>query len=561
MASSSADLLEGFLRPSEDEERYYFCGLAGSPRLIAKTSTTPWKIHTDTDSPAKRIATVGDHHIVHTWCPELRAGIVRALSEPGLEWDCFCPIRIGVDKHSARNPVVLLVCLVAPKQGPQPWEPAMRAALRCRALLQEYKVHDVEVEMKQSRFVPMASSATAALASCIDWTYSQELPVAGSRDLDMAEINGYVMPLLPFPGCRVEQEKGRSDEPDAAAGTMGLYLRLAHTEHTEDAEQPAPPDAIYGLTSRHVAVGKRVAAGQDLRWLISHDNNCSLRMLTGGPSCVYQASADLNYADRLMKALLRISNNPDNPHKRELHDMHRASIGYVEELQNALKQVEEADSTQRTLGTVAYSPGHGVGTHGNFKDWALVQMADADRGGLLLSNKVYMAERVTDAMFRAELAAAVDPNQLSSFALSLDADGFLQLHGRDMPPQPPFTGDNRTSHLVAKRGQTTGLRYGITNEIEAVRRTPFGREEPLVSLHLLVVDFVGGHFAEPGDSGSSVFDCTGRVMGIVDGGDVNTGENSSPDVTFVTPIQWILEDMREFTGCEPEICDGLSNSF
>ncbi|EPE09775.1 hypothetical protein F503_07551 [Ophiostoma piceae UAMH 11346] len=581
MASSSADPFEGFLKPSKDEETYYFSGLAGSPRLITKTSTTPWETHTDTASVAKRISTVGDHHLVHKWCPELRTGIVRALSEPGLEWDCFYPIRIGSDANPAKHPVVLLVCLLAPSQGPQPWEPAMLAALRCRALLREYDVHDVEVEMKQSEFVPMATSASATLASYIDWAYSQPLPIAGTRDLDMAEINGNVMTLLPFPGCRIEQEKGRNDESKAAAGTMGLYLRLAHTD------QSASPGAIYGLTSRHVTVGKRVVVNQDLRSpssRIIHDNDPSLRMLTSGPSCVYNASTGLHSAGRLMKALLRdsqllSSNNPDDPHKSELCDMHRASIGYVEELQDALKQVEAADTTQRTLGTVAYSPGHGIDNHGNFKDWALVQMADADRRGL--SNNVYMAGHTTYTMFREEAAAVMEPSQLSSFALNLDADGFLQLHGRDMPPQPPFAGVDRTSHLVAKRGQTTSLRYGITNEIEAVRRTPFGDEEPLVSLHLLVVDFVGGHFSQPGDSGSSVFDCSGRVIGIVDGGEkvpdvssqqilperltqltasvildsgnANPGENPSPDVTFVSPIQWILDDMREFTGYEPEI--------
>lgn len=180
----------------------------------------------------------------------------------------------------------------------------MLAALRCRTLLHAYDIHDVEVEMKQSEFVPMALSAATALASSIDWTYSQVLPLEGSRDWDMAEINGKVMTLLPFPGYRVEQEEGHRNQPKAEAGTMGLYLRLTHTEES------ASPGTIYGLTSRHVAVGKRVAVDQDLWWPLhgsSHHNGPSLRMLTGGPSCVCNASIGLNSASsgRLLKALFR----------------------------------------------------------------------------------------------------------------------------------------------------------------------------------------------------------------------------------------------------------------
>lgn len=294
-----------------------------------------------------------------------------------------------------------------------------------------------------------------------------------------------------------------------------------------------------------------------------------------------------------------------------MYNMQSVCIAYVNDVQAALNKVKEADASQRALGTVAYSPGHGIGNHRNFKDWALVQMADTGRGEPSAhgeyTNKVYMAERVTEAMIRAEASADPERWQLSSHELDLGANGFLQLHGRDIPSQPPFAGDDRTSHLVAKRGQTTGFRFGITNEIEAVRRIPFGKKYPLVSLYLLVLDFVGGHFSQPGDSGSCVFDCTCRAMGILDGGErvkdvvrymkkyhldtgaglpnvsavpsqeilpeglglkepieplkeakpgegpEKPGEDPSPDVTFVTPIQWILEDIREFTGCEPEI--------
>lgn len=170
---------------------------------------------------------------------------------------------------------------------------------------------------------------------------------------------------------------------------------------------------------------------------------------------------------------------------------------------------------------------------------------------------------------------------------SLDADGFLRLHGRGLPREPPFNTAGRISVLVAKRGQHTGLSFGITNEIEAVQRTPHTKDgSRVISLHWLVLDFKGGQFSQKGDSGSCVFDMTGRVLGIVDAGisaeelvrydkveapsedfipltsSTVLGDDAkvlkekailSSEVTFVTPIQWIFEGIRDQTGREPRI--------
>ncbi|KHO11020.1 Nucleotide-binding, alpha-beta plait [Metarhizium robertsii ARSEF 23] len=99
-------------------------------------------------------------------------------------------------------------------------------------------------------------------------------------------------------------------------------------------------------------------------------------------------------------------------------------------------------------------------------------------------------------------------------------------------------------------------------------------------------------FSQPGDSGSCVFDHTGRVVGIINGGQESveverfgkhyqrvgstlppedSTTSSTPkgytdfeklygrerkgavDITFVTPIDWILDDIKEFTGYTAKI--------
>ena len=57
-----------------------------------------------------------------------------------------------------------------------------------------------------------------------------------------------------------------------------------------------------------------------------------------------------------------------------------------------------------------------------------------------------------------------------------------------------------------------------------------------------------GLFSDEGDSGSIVFDVQGRVVGMLDGG---VGDKRS-DVTYVTPIEWILDDIRKYFDIEEE---------
>ena len=49
-------------------------------------------------------------------------------------------------------------------------------------------------------------------------------------------------------------------------------------------------------------------------------------------------------------------------------------------------------------------------------------------------------------------------------------------------------------------------------------------------------------FCERGDSGSIVFDLSGRIAGIIDGGSGNN--HPSLDLAYLTPIDWIMEDIE-----------------
>ena len=58
-----------------------------------------------------------------------------------------------------------------------------------------------------------------------------------------------------------------------------------------------------------------------------------------------------------------------------------------------------------------------------------------------------------------------------------------------------------------------------------------------------------GPFSDKGDSGSVIIDGLGRIGGLITSG---AGRKGSPDVTYATPINFLLKRMQE-RGLNPNI--------
>ncbi|KAL1900996.1 hypothetical protein Sste5346_002060 [Sporothrix stenoceras] len=607
MASTSAhDALAGFTEPSEDEKQYYFHGLAGSPRLLARTSSTVWDRSAwgEWATPRKVITTLGPHALVKNWCPELRAALVAALNASdgaggALPWEAFYPIRLGLDGHRKYdNPAVLLVSI---RHHPSSsWSVAMRAALHCRDLLRVFGINDVEVEMKTAKIISFSSPAATSLSSKLDWTFAKRLEHRPYQT--GADVNAALMPLLPFMGQRIEQEPAQHPgQAEAQAGSMGLLLRLEG--------QPG----VYGLTSRHVAVSGRVDSNTSI---CEHPSECDslhatsssslggLRILSSSASDALDCASSLPRLTSNLVFFLRetekaMAKHPDDAANVSLYETYRDALQYSKDARETvlahadMLSEQDASIQHRLIGSVAYSPRHRINSFGNYDDWALIKLADADSEKI--ANKAYVAgslARLTELQ--------VGELQLYRKAvyndLQFDDEGFVRIQGDNPRPLPPVDGDKRESVIVAKCGAKSGVTFGITNEIEAVRRTPSCSPSsgPFVSFHLLVLDFTGGHFSVPGDSGSAVFDTAGRVVGMVDAGQDLPGlvrhvkkydsSDNTPhpdasavpsqasipegfkelvressenvgggDVTFVTPMPWVMESIKKLTNSVPKL--------
>jgi hypothetical protein len=105
--------------------------------------------------------------------------------------------------------------------------------------------------------------------------------------------------------------------------------------------------------------------------------------------------------------------------------------------------------------------------------------------------------------------------------------------------------DGEPCLIVGKRGKSTGITWGCGNELKSCVRNGKNKRDSMEWCVVCGIDKAFVPFSEPGDSGSAVFDVAGRVAGILTGGTGWEWESAS-DITYVTPMAWIQEDMKKY---------------
>jgi len=95
-------------------------------------------------------------------------------------------------------------------------------------------------------------------------------------------------------------------------------------------------------------------------------------------------------------------------------------------------------------------------------------------------------------------------------------------------------GEDARARVVLKRGARTGLTVGTTNRLKSFRRM-----DVEFSDEVLVIGMDTVPFSAEGDSGATVIDRAGDAVGIVTSGPLDLAE-----LTYVTPMAWIMEDIK-----------------
>ncbi|POS69320.1 hypothetical protein DHEL01_v212286 [Diaporthe helianthi] len=546
--------MEGPYKPDDEERDEYYYGLAGKPRLVARTSHNRWSRPKTPGSfswPAKQIrkrfTAVSNSEIVTTkWTKDLDLALIKGLD--GCRWSYFFPIHLDLEDTSMRE--VPTVLLVAVERDSLQWEEGVTIALECRRILQEFKIANVEVEIREGKYAPTAASAE----------FESQIDTAAWTCQSRSETNERALPMLSSLGYTI----GYAEDHRKGEGSLGLHLRLGREN-----------SALYGLTCRHVVSNGRQP---DESYKVSEEHKQQTRQYhvqagdKGFSECLKSLEDLQKTIEGLMEPLQMAKQRWEDwyqydeslAHKRptdattSLLAYYQSHAAYNARVINLFSKISH--KKDRQIGHLAFFPKEELSSEqpGYLKDWALIEL-DTNKFSSAPDNKVFIGNNKTPLLSK-----------------ELLDNGFLQLQqGRDSEFGKPS--------MVAKRGFKTGLTFGIMNSIEAVVRRP-GNGQDYFTWELLIVPYDKERvFSAAGDSGSSIFDMYGEVVGLVNGSNYNLSEEwrgipkskkypggtvrpedaeeshdlatwpDGTDVTFASPIQWVLDDIARFTGLKPRL--------
>ncbi|RYO73591.1 hypothetical protein DL764_010555 [Monosporascus ibericus] len=555
--------------PSPEERDQYYYGLAEKPKLVARTSCSIWTKPQHEEGwdqelcqSRKLYAAIGEHDVVQKWSKILCVQVARALEN--CHWNYFFPIRIGLKEYSFRDscPVILLIAV---DKDTLSWKDGITAALQCRSILRDFQIGDVEVAILEGR--------------CHRTAISTDLETLFDPDDEAQQtVRETMIPMLSslgYPLGYLEDRKGQ--------GTPGLYLKF-------DGHAP-----IYGLTCRHVVHGDREAdhshkfpGGERPQYHIQGTqttfDNWERKLQTELAECrsfteplenIHESwNSYRQYNEK--RPRFRLTDN-----QRKQLDSGKAEAAFIEKVLEFVSQSAQKD--KRKVGQLAFHPAFQVSAQkpGYLRDWALIEL-DLKKYASSSKNQVFIGDKGL-----AEMKA----RRFGAMATTL-VKGSLPLLGvtpAEYTQAQVFLSDTsdeeyiKNQNMVGKRGARTGLTFGVKNEIEAVIRSPgCGLDGQLTWEMLIVPSKDYEKFSDGGDSGSCVFDFEGRIVGLVTGSThepafkdgkrkKHAGDDASPDtaeevdatalgtkvdgtdITFVSPIQWVLDDIEDFTGMKPQI--------
>ncbi|KAH7120283.1 hypothetical protein B0J13DRAFT_648988 [Dactylonectria estremocensis] len=150
--------------PNFAEERAYYYGMPGHPKLIARTNTHPVFFEGPTWSLVRKsVEHVGRHRLADLWNDSmlsLQADIIRALED--VTWTSIDIHRViywsspRTDRLTDR-PAILLIS-VAPNSTS--WAQGHEVVMKCQTILEQHGVADVDCEMQEPKVPRSDFSAT-----------------------------------------------------------------------------------------------------------------------------------------------------------------------------------------------------------------------------------------------------------------------------------------------------------------------------------------------------------------------------------------------------------------
>ena len=169
------------------EAQLYYAGLPSKPRLITRTGP-PWEAPSGPEAypRLKELKIPGDHEILEVWEDNLALKIHAILDQNDVDWSSTDIVRIGyVDEHYGDVILWIGVWRPDPRRGATPlsYDVAINVALKCKKLLEQYGIMDVDVELRESDIIQSVGRQLLEPTDEIDPTSTLREPLTATLGL------------------------------------------------------------------------------------------------------------------------------------------------------------------------------------------------------------------------------------------------------------------------------------------------------------------------------------------------------------------------------------------
>ncbi|KAF5649146.1 uncharacterized protein FTJAE_1142 [Fusarium tjaetaba] len=518
--------------PSRKEFFSYYHGLPDSPNLVARSATTPWNGPVnDWDDCGRIFDPVEKHAVVPLWNDStgpVRRKILEAVQD--IDWNAIDILRFGSADFKDRHLVRPVILVVSVEPDSTTWLDGRAVALKCRDILREHGINDVEVEIKESKITQCCSSDQ-------DQTESEPPTAKLIPHIPTLQEEGFrrdSIQVSEFLGTKIAPSRNPTRE-----GTKGLYLRIRNTE------------TVVALTCRHVVVGSK-----EENIDFCHDVNNSRGIIQPGNTTYKDRTEFLrNQVSSTQSAIELCESFTPVPHVK-IKDLRSDKV----EEESSPRRIEPFESMEsRTVGHVLFSPKFGLSSSSpvRFRDWALIEL-DQKKHQTPVKNLGNTVPETLSPVFRMRqfmLWEYVNPGRKRTICMVPGAHIYTQtgvMSEAEMRcPDFDFAVPGKTVvdedfMRVCMYGSASGVSHGVTNTARSVvRRIVEG--VPMVSEEWCILGSIECEkrkpFSKQGDSGASVMGDDGRVAAILTSG-AQGGTRGIHHISYATPIEWLLEDIR-----------------
>ncbi|KAM5533672.1 hypothetical protein V8D89_012639 [Ganoderma adspersum] len=510
--------------PSEVEAKYYLYGFPSKPRLIARSNPDVWMKPTGPEAylEPKEIIPLGAHPLRAVWEDTLGPALDAYLLGQQVQVSFLNSYLIGVAGKTPPLPFVM----VGVNPGTLFGQAGLNAAVGCRSILLENGLNDVHVIILESAFSLSKALYKPAITAN---------PVVVVRE-----------PFSTSLGISICSAKSPNLE-----GTGGFFFL-----------DKAKPGVLHLLTARHVLFHPdkdenklfafRGGGGQAAKKVMfmgtaTFESRCkSIEFAIGGQQIIIE-----QLKRRLDAAAVMEDEEEAVMERADVAKSMAGATAAIAAFQKLLDDVTRdwKDEANRIIGHVTLSPpiSFNYGDDGFTEDWAVVEIYPSMIAKLnFVGNAIDLGSIAVD-----ELTAWMYPHSANPPSFKYPGNRLLGFFGlvpdAEMFKPNPRTKDhdNEPVIMVMKNGSTSNLTVGRLNTIRAfVRIFPKGQPGRMSKeVCVLPRNSKSGPFSDCGDSGSAVIDGTGRVCGILTGGD---GASDVSDCTFVTSINFLLKRLKSF---------------